>query len=67
MERLLIGLLVLGFMSATILVSAWLAVRRPGSSDRGPEPTGQDRAPRNGAESGELPGLVDSALPSALD
>jgi hypothetical protein len=67
MERLLIGLLVLGFMSATIVLAARLAVGRPSSSEHEQRPTQLEMVTRTGAEQGELPGLADSALPSALD
>jgi hypothetical protein len=67
MERVLIGLLVLGFMLGTILVAARLAVRRSGMAGQDPEPARADRPRQTGPDSSELAGLVDSALHSALD
>jgi hypothetical protein len=65
MERVLIGLLVLGFMMGTMLVAARLAVGRPGPSTDGPMPIESPRQP--GSEAAGSSRLVDSALRSALE
>jgi hypothetical protein len=66
MERVLIGLLVLGFMLGTMLVAARLAVPRP---KIGQDPEQAQAAPQTQAEPEpvEFAGLVDTALRSALD
>lgn len=65
MERVLIGLLVLGFMMGTMLVAARLAVSGPGPSvDR---PASTDGSREAGRPPAEPASLVDTALRSALD
>jgi hypothetical protein len=66
MERVLIGLLVLGFMLSTMLVCARLAVRQPGKAGQEPDPIPLDPPPATTAQSAELAGLFDSGLRSAL-
>jgi hypothetical protein len=67
MERVLIGLLVLGFMMGTMLVAARLAVGRPGA-EWGQRGSMMEDSPRqSGSEPVEPARLVDTALRSALD
>jgi hypothetical protein len=65
MERLLIGLLVLGLMLAIMMVIAWLAIRES-RREYDEEMRRMAERPR-GLERGDLSQLVDSALPSVLD
>lgn len=67
MERVLIGLMVLGFMLGTMLVAARLAVGRPGATRHGLDPRQPDHPTQTGSAPAESARLVDSALRSAQD
>jgi hypothetical protein len=67
MERVLIGLLVVGFMLGTILVAARLAVRKTGAKLQDVPPSPADRPAQSGPDPVEFVTLVDTALRSALD
>jgi hypothetical protein len=67
MERVLIGLLVMGFMIGTMLIAARLAVRHP-RAEWGQRASMMEDSPRqSGSEPVEPARLVDTALRSALD
>jgi len=67
MERVLIGLLVLGFMLGTMYVAAWLSLRQPGVVGEDPELTATVPPASTNPESTEFVQLIDSAFTSALD
>lgn len=67
MERLLIGIVVLGFMLGTMLAAAWLAVRQPGAGSREETPLQMGDPRELDPPPSELAALLDTALRSSLD